>query len=374
MAASGARRGARVLPFVLLGIALVLVAVVAGQPNQAGQPYDPDSNGKTGTKGLVGVLEELGARVQVTDRLPPRDVDVALALPGVVPPDREDDLQRWVRGGGVLVVADPTSGLSAPRREAASFGGVVDEVMEQRTCTIPAVQGAGTIKPGGGFRLGVPPGAGACFTREDAAYVVDEPVGRGHIVSLGGARLLTNELLTADDNAVLAAALLAPRDGYRVAVLAVPPGVEPGDGPDLTSLISTGVRLALAQLFLGFVVYAFWRGRRLGRPVAEPQPVELAGSELVDAVGNLLAQTRSPERAAAILRTDLRRDLAERLGLPPDAGPEVIADIAFARTGADRDRVLLAVADAPVVDEAGLLAAARAIDAVRQEVLHGSPV
>ncbi|MFN8041329.1 MAG: DUF4350 domain-containing protein [Acidimicrobiales bacterium] len=373
----GERSGrGRVLPFVLIVVALIGVALLAGQPHSDdAQAYDPTSNSPSGTKGMVLFLERLGARVDITDEIPPADAQIALALPGELPDDREAAVRRWVERGGVLVIADSTSPLSAPRRESATFGGLVDEVMEQRTCDIPALSGATTLKPAGGYRMAAPPGAGTCYTRDDAAYVVDEPIGRGHVVSIGGGRLFTNELLGDDDNAVLVGALLAPSPGGRVAVLQAPRSqADGGDGPDLTSLISTGVRLAMLQLVIAFVVYAFWRGRRLGRPIVEPQPVELAGSELVDAVGNLLSQTRSPDRAAAILRADLRRALCERLGLPPDAAPEVVADTAFTRTGADRDRVLLAVVDAPVGDEAGLLAAAQAIDAVRQEVLHGSPV
>ena len=63
----------------------------------------------------------------------------------------------------------------------------------------------------------------------------------------------------------------------------------------LVDLVSAGVTRALAQLALAFAVYALWRARRLGRPVAEPQPVAVAGSELVAAVGNLLDRTRSPQ-------------------------------------------------------------------------------
>jgi hypothetical protein len=370
----GGRRGGRLLPFVLLGIGLLAVTLLAGQPNEEGEPYDPASNGETGTKALVGLLTELGADVDVSDRRPGPQTDVVFVLPGVLPPEREASLRRFAESGGVVVVADPTTELNPPRGEAASFGGLVDEVLEQRECTIAALAGARTIKPEGGFRFRPPPGAAVCYTRGGDAYVVDVAVGDGHIVSVGGARLFTNELLGSDDNAVLAAALLAPTPGTRVLFVEAPEGTDPGDGPDLTSLIGIGVRLALLQLVVAFVVYAFWRGRRLGRPVIEPQPVELGGSELVDAVGNLLQQSGSPSRAAAILQGDLRRELCERLGLAPDAPPDVIADAAFTRTGADRDPVLLTVVDTPVADEAGLLGLAQAVDAVRQEVLHGSAV
>ena len=57
------------------------------------------------------------------------------------------------------------------------------------------------------------------------------------------------------------------------------------------------------------MVFALWRARRLGRPVAEVQPVEIAGSELVVAVGNLLQKSGRPETAAERLRSDLHHDL-----------------------------------------------------------------
>jgi len=119
-------------------------------------------------------------------------------------------------------------------------------------------------------------------------------------------------------------------------------------------------------------VYAWWRARRLGAPVLEPQPVQIAGSELVSAVGNLLQQTRDPDRAARLLRADLRRRLVERVGLPPGAPAEVIAEVTSARSGVDRARVARAVSDIPVRTEDELLDLARDIDVIRTEVLHGT--
>ena len=43
--------------------------------------------------------------------------------------------------------------------------------------------------------------------------------------------------------------------------------------------------------------------------------MEIAGSELVVAVGNLLQKAGSPEIAAERLRADLHHDLTARLGL-----------------------------------------------------------
>jgi hypothetical protein len=139
----------------------------------------------------------------------------------------------------------------------------------------------------------------------------------------------------------------------------------------VSDLISIGVRLAFLQAALAFGVYAWWRARRLGPPVLETQLVQIGGSELVAAVGNLLQQTRDPDRAARLLRADLRRRLCERLGLPPGASADVIAEVTAARGGVDRGRVARAVSDIPVRTEDELLDLARDIDIIRTEVLHG---
>jgi hypothetical protein len=166
---------------------------------------------------------------------------------------------------------------------------------------------------------------------------------------------------------VLLTSLLAPSAGTgSVWVLRPPP---PGGGrASLGDLVAPRVRLALWQLAVAFAVLALWRARRLGRPVAEPQPVRLPGSELVVAVGHLLQRAKGRGQAAGLLADDLRRSLAERLGLPPSTPADQVADAAAQRTGVARERVLRALAPRPPRDEAELVALSHAVDAVRREV------
>jgi hypothetical protein len=181
--------------------------------------------------------------------------------------------------------------------------------------------------------------------------------------------VFANTMIGDDDNAVLAVALAVPRRGTKVAILELPRGESPPTG--VMDVLGTGVKLGLLQLIVAFVIYAFFRGRRLGRPVHEPLPVQLAGSELVTAVGGLLQQAKSPDRAAALLRSAFRRQVTERLGLPPGVSPTVMAETVAARTGVDVQRVIFAVTDLPVGDEAGLVALAQSIDSLREELFHG---
>ena len=127
------------------------------------------------------------------------------------------------------------------------------------------------------------------------------------------------------------------------------------------------MRLALVQLGVAFVSSPLWRARRLGRPVLEPQPVDLPGSELVIAVGHLMQRAGSSSRAVDAIRGDLRRDLGERLGLPPGLDAEQLAVVAAQRTGADADALLSALTR-PVHSDADLLVVARLIESVRTEV------
>ncbi|HMK11019.1 MAG TPA: hypothetical protein VK461_05540, partial [Acidimicrobiales bacterium] len=203
----------------------------------------------------------------------------------------------------------------------------------------------------------------------DGAFVVAQPNGNGWIVATGGAGPFVNDRIDSEDNAALAANILVPHDGARVAFLErANPGTGEGN-KSLRDLIPTRVRMALAQLLIAFVIFALWRGRRLGRPVSEVQPVEIAGSELVVAVGNLLQKTGRPQAAAERLRADLHRDLTSRLGIPPTASADVVADLAAQRTGYDRSKLADALAGPLPTTAEALVVAARDIEEVRTAVL-----
>jgi hypothetical protein len=359
------RRGVGVAAVIVLG--LLAVALVAGRPPREGPPLDPRSDAPLGTSALVELLRRLDGTVELSVGLPEDADDVALVLDDRLTDDQRHDLLAWVRRGGRLIVATP--GPLTPDPVAEGLFDLGLEVVEPGTCTVQAVTGIGRIEPGGASSLEVPPGADACYGSASAAYLVAADEGAGVVVSLGGPGSMVNERLDAPGNAALAAALLAPEPGTRIRF--VDPPVPAGGGDKtLLELIPAGVARALLQLGVAFVLYALWRAIRLGRPVTEQQPVRVAGSELVGALGRLLARTRSPGAAAELVRTDLRRALAARLGLAPDAPAEVFADAAATRAGLDREVVLNAVSDAPVTTDQQLADLAGAAATIRQEVLQ----
>lgn len=357
----------RVLPWVAVVLGVALVVAVAGRPGEEGNPLDPASPGPLGTKGLVEVLRELGGEVRVSSDRPGPGTETALLLSDDLTPERRQEVLDWVRQGGTLVVADPSSAVTEVEQVGSTRIGLLDAELERR-CAEAALAGVRRVAAPGGIVFDIPEGGGAraCFPRNNGAWLLIQPLGGGAVVRLGGSSVLVNQELGEADNAVLLASLLVPVEGTSVQVLQPPlPG---GGNAGLGDLIAPRVRLGLWQLVVAFVLLALWRARRLGRPVVEPQPVQLPGAELVVAVGNLLQRAKGRGQAAGLLTDDLRRSMAERLGLPPSAPADLVADTVATRTGIPREHVLRTLAQTAPRDEAELVALSQAIDTIRREV------
>jgi hypothetical protein len=355
---TGAGRLRKAGPWLALVAGLALVALVTGTGGADGAPLDPRSTSPDGAKGLVMLLEEMGADVDLVGR-PGAEHDhaVVLAHNGVA----EADLRDWVRQGGTLLVADPGSPL---------FGGLPADDVDgppQRvapSCREPAFAEIDEIEVTLAVGLQVPAGSTGCFPVGRSHLVVVGAEGRGAVVSMGGPVPLLNATLDEGDNAALATAVLAPRRGSRVAFVSRLPG---SGQRGLLSLIGSPARAAGLQLLVAFAAVVVWRARRLGRPVAEREPVQVAGSEMVMAVGRLLHRGRRRERAARELRGGVLRLAADRLGTTEDPG--AVAPAVAARLGLDATEVTRTLTR-PVADDAALTALAAEIEHLRQEIIH----
>ena len=354
------------IPYVVIVVAIVVVAYIGGAPDRDGDPLDPRSAAPDGTKALVDTLRALDVDVSVGPATPGASTTTALLLDDRLADRQIRPVQEWVLQGGTLVVADPSSQFSITRPAGRSIVGFIEPELERR-CDEPALRQVDRVLVPNGLLLRVPPDGFGCFTAgSSSAFLVSAPRGRGRVVQLGGAGAFINSRLGRVDNGLLAVTLLAPHRDSRVAVLQ--PSVAGDGGRSLSDLVSPRVKLALLQLAIAFGLVVLWRARRLGRPVVEVQPVQIAGSELVAAVGNLLQRARGRPHAAALLRDDLRRTLAERVGLPPDTPPERVADAVAARTTIPADRVRTAIAGPAPATEEDLVLLAQTVEAIRQEV------
>jgi hypothetical protein len=358
----------RLGPWLLVIGGLVIIAVLAGAPRDGqGEPFDPSSTAPNGTKALVEMLESFGASVDPVSAEPSPDDDVALLFEDALGDEATAAVEDWVRAGGTLVVADPFSAYTPPVAGATGAFGV-SPTLDRDRCDIDAVDDLTVLDPGESVRYEVEPGRASCFGDGTDAFAVVDERGLGRVVAVGGATIFTNARLDEADNAPFAARLLVPSTATSIAVLQA--GTDPGSDRSLSEVMSLGAKLALVQLVAAFGIYAWHRARRLGAPVPENQPVDIAGSELVLAVGQLLQQTRNPGRAAALLRTDFRRRVCERLGLPIEMGADALAEVVLARTELDPEVVRRTITDVPVATDAELLELAQTVESIRQELLH----
>ena len=360
----------RALPFALLAVAVLLIGLVSRDGRADGEPLDPRSTGELGARALVLLLERAGADVRLGGGLPPEGATAVLLRDQLNEPET-DDLEAWVRAGGTLVVADPLSSLApavgGSSRDLFDPESEDDELLRP-SCALPVVSSIRRIRVSAAAPFRRRAGHVGCFPVRGGHYLAARSEGKGTVVALGGGGPFVNDQLDDEDNAVLAVALMAPEPGSVVTI--VEPSILGGGRKGLRDLVSRRVKDGLWQLLIAFAVFALWRARRLGRPVPEPQPVQIAGSELVVAVGNLLQQGRRRESAAAMMQSSLRRTMSDRLGVAPDAPVDDFAAAAAARAGVDRSTVEAALSPLPPGDDAALVRLAQSVETLRNEVTH----
>jgi hypothetical protein len=372
---SGRRTGLVLLGAIVL--AIVVLVAVTGRPSD-GDPLDPRSTRPTGTAALVELIDDLGGDVRISDELDagaPPDQTILVLVDDLNAAQRDAVLDR-VEAGAVLVVTDPSSSLHGGPEETGgsryTFGPI-----SRRDCTIDALSDldvvlgdpgdeAGALEPS---LLYVVSSADdditSCFGADGRAFVVAEARGDGLVVAVGGGSVFANDLLDEEDNAGLAAALLlGPSGDVTVLQGAVAAGED-----TLADLVPDRVYAAMAVAALAFVLYAIGRSIRLGRPVLEPLPVPIAGSELVVATGDLMANRTAVERAAAALRADAIRRLRRRHALGPGTTVETLAAVIEAHDGHPASHVQYLLAGPSPVDDAGLVQLANGL-----RVISGDPI
>jgi hypothetical protein len=250
---------------------------------------------------------------------------------------------------------------------------------------LAAVVGLGSIDTADLDPLpGTPSGATRCFAAAGGAYVDDEAVGEGHLITLAGPELWVNDVMrTLDqpsdeakgpmaDNVVTAAALLTGH-GDRVDVVTsglhgVPVGGAGKRG--LLSFVPTGVKLALWEGVAALALFALVRSRRWGKVVDEPLPVTISGSELVVARAGLMERRRDPAHAAVTVRADAVSRIGEALGLGRNAPVGTVVAVLAGRTGRDPAEVADVLAGRPPGSDADLVRLVHRIDRLEEDLHH----
>jgi hypothetical protein len=352
------RRGA--LGGAALVVAVVLIVLLAGQARGGGPALDPDSTDELGTRALVELLSRYGT-VDVIDGVPGPEHDTALLLDVTDRDSGEDEIDAWVGSGGRLVLFADYASIAAP--SGGSFLGGVDRLV----CDIEALDAVDEIDVSTGTNLIVTPTDQSCFGDGRQAFVVSGNQGTGTVVTLGASAPLTNRYLDEADNAVLAAALLAPSDSTSIALVRPRSVFDGGQGS--LELLGPAFDRSIWQAAVAFAILAFATAIRFGRPVSEVMPARIAGSELVAAVGGLMEDAGQPAEAAGVLRDAARGDFARLVSVDRSAGDDALALRVAARTGRDRYEVLAALTG-PVDSTRDLVRTAQTLEDLRRDCRH----
>ncbi|MBS1837092.1 MAG: DUF4350 domain-containing protein [Actinobacteria bacterium] len=397
------RRGRGMWIGVVVVVAALGIVVVWSGRRSAALPFDIGSSAPDGYRAIAILLREHGmdpstvTAASLEDRPVTRRSVLVVPVPDLLDAAEQRHVLDVARSGGLVVLGSPrrSDGATAedragrPSNAAGSVSGrsLADtraDPTRPGTCDIDRLRGLGPIDTAFAEPVELRGGEGTCYGDRSGSYVTEERFGDGVLVTLGSPYMWSNARLQPAkeeggqplDNASLALRLLQPvgegADALTdVELVAATPtaGVRPNGVRSPLELLPTGVELALAQLVAAFVLYAWWRSRRLGHVVVERMPVEIAGSELVVAVGDLLRRRGSPARAAQTLRRDSCRRLARGLGLPADASTETIVAAVAIRTGDDPTRLTGILAEDPVDSPEALVRLAGALSELRQEVL-----
>jgi hypothetical protein len=345
-------------------MALVVLLLVRAQPGP--EPFDPRSGQPSGARGLVLTLRAAGAEVTDTRDVPVPSSDTrVLVLEDRLNDDQRQALLDFVESGGIAVVADPDSslhggsGIDGGAVAVSATGGSAQEPIEfdrnvfPGRCTVQALTDLRGLFVPDGVLFPVGPDERQCFTslergsgaeQSGHSFVIVRELGEGLLLGLGDNEPFINRNLRRGDNAGLAVALLAPRDGADVTVLlgskASPRVSDVGTGDKtLRDLVPPWVWMSLALSAIAFVVFAVSRSARVGRLVAEPIAAPIAGSELVSATGNLMERAGHANQAVWLLTERLHRDLCRSHGVDFGAPLDQLDRIVAQRSGTQMGEV-----------------------------------
>lgn len=395
-----AQQSGRSSPVVWGGLLVIAVAIVAiafaGQDStEIGGFADPNGTGPEGLLAFNLFVQEAGGQTVLDVGNPGPEIDVSLlATPAyddvfasvTGEPDRTDENYRpildWVDAGGVLITS-----VDVPRgpRSGTTFNEDDDARIARGLCTLDALATLVEVRPLAHAPVEAAPSDDSCFGEGGEAVVVSRRLGDGQIVRVASMGLFFNRAFDDADNAALAARLIRIDQAPTVGFLSGPPsnGLGGGGGPvddegnpvgagddGVFDLVPTKVIAMLVGFAGAFLLYALSRGKRLGSPILEPVPIELPSSTYVEAVGRLYGRAQdATQRSGTILRSDLRTDLARRVGMSSDATATELAS-ALVPLG-DRGALIDLLDGVAPVHDSDLVALARTLSDTRERVDRG---
>jgi hypothetical protein len=287
--------------------------------NAQGPPGSSYAYGRYGTSAYAALLQRSGHVVlRLRDRLRNLNLDprltVVLLWPDVITGGDSSELQRFVRRGGRLIVADTDPGAwigdvvaDPPTWSDGALG------VTRPLAPLPEIAGVRTLAPGVEGRFVSAGSAVPVAGTSSALLAALARVGAGRVVLLADGAPLVNSRLAERDDAAFALDLAG--NGRPVAFVESVHGYGRASG---WGALPGRFRGALALLALAGAALALARGRRLGP--AQPLGRELAPPRAAYAEGLAGVLVRSGPAAAAI--APVVAEARSLLLAPPGSGEE----------------------------------------------------
>jgi hypothetical protein len=322
------------------------LALAALRSATGGTPGGPTSSsyatGADGDAAYASLLLRAGHDVEQSRKaarqaqLLPSDTAVILDPPFVDRAD-VDALVSFVAQGGRLIASEQSPWLRLPlpalelgddgRGRSRPFVPIAElaHVREVVSRGGPRWRSVGAALPALGDRVG--------------ALLAVASLGRGRVYLLADSSPLQNRFLGDADNAALGLGL-AGAPARRVVFFESYHGYGRASG---LGVIPVRWRTALILEAIAVLTFMVARGRRLGPPESEGRGLPPSRAEYVRSLATTLRRTRDRREALLSLRSELRRRIALRAGLPGDASDDALGAAAM-RLGLEKDEVDAALA------------------------------
>lgn len=298
-----------------LGVLVLLQLVTAGSGDPDGRTAPPGSSYSTngdGTKAYRQLLRVNDYDVSITrvgfSEVNPDPGSTVIVIGGAeLPSEDQAALRGFASAGGRLIVSD---------QPLAALLGVDLETIRIETTTLepsfphPVVTGIERVAAPDRIAYREPGPLLAVIGSMETPSVGTVDIGTGSVWALADPSMVSNDALSADDNAALALSLAGPP--VRPVVFAeYNHGYAPVGG--FASLPGRW-RVALWMAVIAGVVWMVSRGRRLGPPERRSRPLPPPRSAYVAAMATSLARTDELVGATTPIRDRIRRELRRRGG------------------------------------------------------------
>jgi uncharacterized protein DUF4350 len=355
-------QAARAPIFVAVVIVVAAILLLVTNGGTAHGDLDPRSAEPGGAQALARLLTEQGVRVvgvrtfaDAEKELSP-GAELLVTEPALVEPGHLAELRRHAGEAVMIGARQDTLDTVLP----GVFTMPDSEVgVRSPDCTVAAAVAAGTATLGGvGYQARQ--AARVCYSGSLLQL--------GPTTLLGSGAPLTNQRLATEGNAALSLRLLG-RSSKLVWYLPSPADTSAGVAPrPFLDLVPRRWLFGAVELGVAVVLFALWRGRRLGPVVDEPLPVVVRAAETVEGRARLYRRSRSSGHAAGILRQAAVDRLCPALGLGAATEPSVVVSAVAARSGRSAAEVRALLYGPAPENDAALVRLADEIDRLTREV------